>query len=65
MGASHNGQTLAVEQLLAGGANVNLQNKVCQWYLGTIFAQIYGTAKNNHIGDHSTLIRMLLPYMFE
>ena len=26
MGASHNGQTLAVEQLLAGGANPNLQN---------------------------------------
>ena len=60
MGASHNGQTLAVEQLLAGGANVNLQNKVCQRYLGTIFAQIYGTAK---ISDHSAL--MLLPYMFK
>ena len=27
MGASHNGQTLVVEKLLAGGANVNLPNE--------------------------------------
>ena len=33
MGASHNGQTLAVAVLLAGGANVNLQNGVCERYL--------------------------------